>query len=174
MRALLIAVLLLSACTTSTDEEARTDLPTLLLTSETLYRPKVQGQINPSVRFDIPYETHNATPDTLYLTGCNRPAPVLLERLTESGWKKANLAIEQLCSYSIHGRILPGEMRRDTFRASGWLPRHNLSSFNNLIQDGTHRLKGRLSVAYNDSSQKATPFSPDRQVSNTFEIRVRR
>lgn len=125
------------------------------------------------VVFDVPYETRNPTAETLYIAGCRKPSPAVLEKRVAGAWKSVYAQIVQLCARIPPWSIAPGEARRDTLRVTGYLPGQNtLPTFDTDI-GGTYRLRRMIHTALTDEheplDESLLPF--EHRVSNTFEVR---
>lgn len=144
----------------------------LLQTDRTRYDAKLLTDGRARVVFDVPFIARNPTDEPLYLIGCHRPPPPLLEKLVDGEWEVAYGAVVPLC-LSPPFEIPPGGERRDTLRVVGFLPGQNTMPTFDTAVEGTYRLRWEI---YAGQTDEDFPVGGDllpleQQVSNTFEVR---
>ena len=158
----LTLLLSLSACSLLGDD-ADDDPAPPFQTDRTAYEARLSGAEVVRVTFTIATTYTNVLSDTVYLLGCHRPSPPVLQKDTGDAWTRAYSASEDLC-LSPPWRIAPGTTYRDTLYVRGY--RSGGDPLFRTEVDGTYRL---VRSVYADPDG-ATLLPADQRTSNTFEV----
>ena len=144
----------------------------LLETSEDSYVAEVVTDGRERVVVDIPYQTGNHTGLPVYLIGCRRPNPPILEKRAGRDWVTVYAPIVTLC-LSPPFEIAPGESRFDTLHVVGFRPGQAAGPTFDGEVAGTYRLRREIfrDLTDEDPPIGRTMLPLSQRVSNSFEIR---